>query len=127
MGSGTVSSLPAMDPEQWLTSYQRRIDGVGAQVARAQRELADLTATASSAHGEVTVTVNPAGALCRLSFGERADEMDRPKLAQAVLDTARHAQAEAARRSREALAPIVGGTAADRVLAWHQAGAGGSP
>ena len=121
-----MSSLFTMDPEQWPASYQRRIEDIGARVASAQRPLVDLTATASSTHGEVTVTVNPAGALCRLSFGERADEMDRPKLAQAVLDTARHAQAEAARRSREALAPIVGGTAADRVLAWHQAGAGGS-
>jgi DNA-binding protein YbaB len=108
-----------MTATTWLEDYQRRLAEIGDRARRAQAELDGVTATASSASGAVTVTVNPAGALQRLSFGERADELTRPKLAEAVLDAARKAHAAAARRSAEALEPLIGGTEASRYLAAH--------
>jgi DNA-binding protein YbaB len=114
-----------MDADQWLASYQQRIDDIQARAAAARRALAGLTATAVGERGAVTVTVNPAGALCGLTFGERADELSRPQLAQAVLDAARRAHADAARRSQEALAPLIGADAAERALGdYRPAGAG---
>lgn len=100
----------------WLEDYRQRLADIGDRARRARAELDGLTATASSASGAVTVTVNPAGALQRLSFGERADELTRPKLAEAVLDAARKAHAAAAHRSADALEPLVGDTEASRYL-----------
>ncbi|MBO0849539.1 MAG: YbaB/EbfC family nucleoid-associated protein [Pseudonocardia sp.] len=101
----------------WLEDYRHRLADIGDRARRARAELDGLTATASSASGAVTVTVNPAGALQQLSFGERADELTRPKLAEAVLDAAHKAHTAAARRSAEALEPLIGGTEAARYLA----------
>jgi DNA-binding protein YbaB len=111
------SPPPASEATTWLEEYRRRVADLGDRARRARAELDGLTATASSASGAVTVTVNPAGALQRLSFGERADELTRPKLAEAVLDAAREAHAAAARRSAEALEPLIGDTEAGRFLA----------
>jgi DNA-binding protein YbaB len=108
-----------MTATTWLEDYRRRLADIGERARRARAELDGLTATASSASGAVTVTVNPAGALQQVSFGERAEELARPKLAEAVLDAARRAHAEAARRSAEALEPLLGGTEASRYLAAH--------
>jgi DNA-binding protein YbaB len=108
----------------WLKDYRRRLADIGERARRAQAELDELTATATSACGAVTVTVNPAGALQQLSFGERADELSRPKLADAVLDAARKAHAAAARRSAEALGPLIGDTEAARYLAAQLPAAG---
>jgi DNA-binding protein YbaB len=108
---------PASEATTWLEEYRRRLAELGDRARRARAELDALTATASSASGAVTVTVNPAGALQRLSFGERADELTRPKLAEAVLDAARKAHAAAALGSAEALEPLIGDTEAGRFLA----------
>lgn len=108
----------------WLEDYRRRLADIGERARRAQAELDGLTATATSASGAVTVTVNPAGALQQLSFGERADELSRPKLADAVLDAARKAHAAAAHRSAEALTPLIGDTEAARYLAARLPAAG---
>lgn len=111
-----MNTAPVDDPDEWLADYRRRIDQLGARVAGAQRELAGLTATAVSTHNEVTVTVDPSGALLELTFGPRADELSRPRLAQLVLVTARQARAMVAERTREALAPITAGTRAEQLL-----------
>lgn len=101
----------------WLKDYEQRLADIGARVERARAELDGLTATASSAAGAVTVTVNSAGALQQLSFGERAEDLTRPLLAEAVLQAARKAHEAAARRSADALVPLIGGTEASRFLA----------
>ncbi|WP_028925416.1 YbaB/EbfC family nucleoid-associated protein [Pseudonocardia acaciae] len=108
-----------MTATTWLEDYQRRLAEIGDRAQRARAELDGLTATASSASGAVTVTVNPAGALQQVSFGERADELSRPKLAEAVLDAARKAHLDAVRRSAEALEPLIGESEASRYLASH--------
>jgi DNA-binding protein YbaB len=105
-----------MGGTEWLRDYQQRVAHIGAQAKQAQDALAGLTATASSASGAVTVTVNAAGALTRISFTEQSEELSRPRLAEAVLEASRKAHAEVARRSADALRPVVGGTATERYL-----------
>lgn len=97
-----------MDGEQWLASYRGRLTDMGTRAARAQEALAGVSATASSRDGAVTVTVNPVGALQRLSLGERSEGMSRVQLAAAVLATAQQAQADAARQAAAAVAPLIG-------------------
>ena len=101
----------------WLKEYQQRLADIGARVDRARAELAEVSATASSAAGAVTVTVNSAGVLQQLSFGDRAEDLTRPLLAEAVLQAVREAHAAAGRRCADALAPLIGDTEASRYLA----------
>ncbi|WP_219418264.1 YbaB/EbfC family nucleoid-associated protein [Pseudonocardia nigra] len=97
-----------MDGQQWLTSYQERLRDIRARTTAAQRALAEVSGTATSRDGAVTVTVTPGGALQQITFAERADDLTRAQLAAAVLATARQAQAEAARSAADAVAPVLG-------------------
>ena len=97
-----------MDGDQWLASYQERLQEFGARAARAQRALAGVSATATSRDGAVTVTVDPAGVMQRLVLSERTETMTRVQLAASVVATAHEARAEAARRATAAVAPLIG-------------------
>lgn len=104
----------------WLDDYEQRVQDIAARAGRAHDSLSGLTGTGSGASGAVTVTVNAAGALQQVSFGSRAEDLSRPMLADAVLEASRRAHAEVARTSAEALRPVVGVEAADRLLADYQ-------
>lgn len=97
-----------MDGRQWLDSYQHRLTDLKARADRAQAALAGVDGTAASPDGAVTVTVVPGGALRRLVFSERSEELSRVQLAALVVETAARAQAEADRRVNEAVAPLLG-------------------
>ncbi|GHG00505.1 MULTISPECIES: YbaB/EbfC family nucleoid-associated protein [Amycolatopsis] len=81
---------------------------IARRAAEAKERLARVSATATSSDGAVTVTVNTAGALQELSFGPRADELPRTRLAQAVLAAARRAQLDAAQQLTGIMAPVIG-------------------
>jgi len=110
-----------MSGSEWLQDWEQRAARLGAQARQARDTLAGLTGTASSASGAVTVTVNSAGVLEDVVFSERAEELSRPKLAEAVLEAAHRAHTAAAHSATEALRPVIGGTAAERYLAEHVA------
>jgi DNA-binding protein YbaB len=97
-----------MDAHARLDSYQRGLQDIGLRARTAQAEVAAAEATATSRDGAVTVTVNPAGALQRLVLNSAAEGLSRVQLAEAVLATARRAQAEAAERAAQAVAPLIG-------------------
>ncbi|RSD10888.1 YbaB/EbfC family DNA-binding protein [Amycolatopsis eburnea] len=78
------------------------------RAAEAKARLEHVSATASSPDGAVTVTVNTSGALQELTFGARADELPRARLAQAVLAAAKRAQVDAARQLTAIMAPVIG-------------------
>lgn len=109
-----------MDGMEWLGGYRERLVEIGERAGAVQRVLAGIEATASSADGAVTTSVDPAGALLRLAFSERAHALPRAQLAAAVLATARVARARAAQRALEAVLPLVGPHGeAMRVLRAH--------
>jgi DNA-binding protein YbaB len=81
---------------------------IARRAADAKARLERVSATATSADGAVTVTVNTAGALQELAFGPRADELPRTRLAQAVLATARRARIDAAQQLTGIMAPVIG-------------------
>ena len=81
---------------------------IARRAAEAKARLQRVSATATSADGAVTVTVNTAGALQELTFGPRADELPRARLAQAVLAAARRAQIDAAQQLTGIMAPVIG-------------------
>ncbi|MDT8914616.1 YbaB/EbfC family nucleoid-associated protein [Amycolatopsis sp. PS_44_ISF1] len=81
---------------------------IGQRAAEAQDRLKHVSATATSADGAVTVTVNTAGALQQLAFGPRADELPRAALAASVVTTAHRAQVQAAQQLTAIMAPLIG-------------------
>src|SRR5690349_9622194 len=80
---------------------------IARRAAEAKARLERVSASATSADGAVTVTVGTSGALQELSFGPRADELPRARLAQAVLATAKRAQLDAARQLTAVMAPVI--------------------
>jgi DNA-binding protein YbaB len=81
---------------------------IARRAAEAKAKLQRVSATATSADGAVTVTVNTSGALQELTFGPRADELPRARLAQAVLAAAKRAQVDAAQQLAGVMAPVIG-------------------
>lgn len=105
-----------MDAQEWLPSYRERLSEIKARADAARRALSGLEGTAATRDGAVTVTVAPTGALRRLVLTERAEQLSRTQLAEAVLETARRAHAHVARDVQDVLAPLVGASEAGRHL-----------
>jgi DNA-binding protein YbaB len=111
-----------MDGREWLAGYQDRLRDVRARAARAERELARVTGTATSPDGAVAVTVDQAGTLQHLELTEHAELLSRKELAAAVLDTTRRARQDAAQQAEAALVPVFGErSAAMQLLRAHLA------
>ena len=81
---------------------------IARRAAEAKARLERIAATATSPDGAVTVTVNTSGALQELTFGPRADELPRARLAASVVATAKRAQVEAAQQLASVMAPVIG-------------------
>jgi len=103
--------MPSPDSEVAVNRIQPASAGmpdIARRAAEAKARLERVSATASSADGAVTVTVNTSGALQELTFGPRADELPRARLAQAVLAAAKRAQVDAAQQLTAIMAPVIG-------------------
>ena len=81
---------------------------IARRAAEAKARLERISATATSPDGAVTVTVNTSGALQELTFGPRADELPRARLAASVVATAKRAQVQAAQQLTSVMAPVIG-------------------
>lgn len=90
----------------WLDDYRDRIDRIRDRAERARDRVQQVTATAQTRDGAVTVTVDPSGALTGLTFGVRADEMPRARLAETVLRLAREAAADAGAQVSAIVTPL---------------------
>lgn len=103
--------MPSPDSEVAVNRIEPASAGmpdIARRAAEAKARLERVSATATSADGAVTVTVNTSGALQELSFGPRADELPRARLAQAVLAAAKRAQVDAAQQLTAIMAPVIG-------------------
>jgi DNA-binding protein YbaB len=82
-------------------------------------ELSALSATATSADGAVSLSVNTDGVLIRLRLSDAVSRMSPDEIADAVLRTYVEAQRDSAKRTGELLAPLgSGGYLMDR-LRWR--------
>lgn len=97
-----------MNPNDLMSSYVREVEALARKAEEAKQQLRQLAGSLTSGDGAVSLTVNAAGALQSLSFGPRADEMSKPRLAALIISTARRAQIQAAQQVTAILAPIVG-------------------
>jgi DNA-binding protein YbaB len=97
-----------LDPQQWLRDYQARGEAMVRRSQQFQQQLHDVSETATSGDGSVTVTVSPSGALQNLSFSPRIRQLSEAELAQLTLQLAREAQNRVAHRVAELVEPASG-------------------
>jgi DNA-binding protein YbaB len=96
------------DPHQLISDYEQRTAALLDKAEEAKSQIANLTGTATSSDGAVTVSVSAGGALLSLSFGTKADEMPKDRLAALVMSTAKRAQAQAVGQIATIMAPVIG-------------------
>ncbi|ONI81271.1 hypothetical protein ALI144C_22365 [Actinosynnema sp. ALI-1.44] len=96
------------DPHQTIAEYEQRTAALLDRAEEAKARIQELTGTATSQDGAVKVTVGASGALLDLTFGARADEMPKDRLAALVMTTAKRAQAQAVSQIAVIMAPVVG-------------------
>ncbi|MET9230892.1 YbaB/EbfC family nucleoid-associated protein [Lentzea sp. NPDC003310] len=96
------------DPNQLIEDYEQRTAALLEQAEEAKSRIATLTGAATSTDGAVTVSVSAGGALLGLSFGTKADEMPKDRLAALVMATAKRAQAQAVGQIATIMAPLIG-------------------
>ncbi|MDX8051304.1 YbaB/EbfC family nucleoid-associated protein [Lentzea sp. BCCO 10_0798] len=96
------------DPNQLIEDYEQRTAALLDQAEEAKSQIANLTGAATSTDGAVTVSVSAGGALLNLSFGTKADDMPKDRLAALVMSTAKRAQAQAVGQIATIMAPLIG-------------------
>ncbi|MGW4212725.1 YbaB/EbfC family nucleoid-associated protein [Lentzea sp. NPDC004789] len=96
------------DPHQLIEDYEQRTAALLERAEEAKSQIAGLTGAATSSDGAVTVSVSAGGALLSLSFGAKADNMPKDRLAALVMTTAKRAQAQAVGQIATIMAPVIG-------------------
>ncbi|RKT57526.1 YbaB/EbfC family nucleoid-associated protein [Saccharothrix australiensis] len=89
--------------DELLADYRRSRD----RLASVQRELAVISASATSPDGAVTATVGARGTLTDLELTEAAYRLRPDRLAQLIVRTAQDAAARAAERTYQALGSVL--------------------
>ena len=104
------------NPYQWVEDYEAKLADLKKKSEDLVENFAASSATVTSKDGAVTVTVGPIGGLQNLVLGHRALELGGPRLTALILETARHAQKQAAGKVLEIFAPLGEGTEAYQMV-----------
>ncbi|MPZ83007.1 MAG: YbaB/EbfC family DNA-binding protein [Actinophytocola sp.] len=96
----------AVTPEEWLASFNAKIDDIKAKTAEFQENLEASGVTETSPDGSVSVSVAPNGSLTDLRIEESAWRGSGGELAGKIMQLARKAQRSAAVNVAEAFAPL---------------------
>ncbi|KAA5832516.1 YbaB/EbfC family nucleoid-associated protein [Saccharopolyspora hirsuta] len=105
-----------MHPDDWLSQYDSKLRKLKEDTDRAQSELSQLGATATSRDGQVTVRVNSSGVLEDIQFGHGFQHPKPDQVAASIMECVRRAQRDAAGQMVDVMQQFVGdGTALDFV------------
>lgn len=105
------------NPTQWVEEYEAKLADLKKKSEDLKENFAASTATVTSKDGSVTVTVGPNGGLQNLVLGHRAVELGASRLTAVILETARHAQKQAAQQVLELFKPLGEGTESYQMVA----------
>ncbi|WP_156757596.1 YbaB/EbfC family nucleoid-associated protein [Actinokineospora pegani] len=115
-----------MNPEQWLASYDEELQQVAAKAAKTEKALREVTGTATSSDGEISVRVSANGVTTGLVLRQGVREVEPDQLARQILEVTRQAQRDASAQVVAAMQDLVGdGEALDVVKAGMQEGYAG--
>ncbi|OLR93847.1 YbaB/EbfC family nucleoid-associated protein [Actinokineospora bangkokensis] len=96
------------DPHEWLRQQEQRTAALLATAQDAQAQLAQNSAVVTSPDRAVSITVNPGGGLTALTLSPDADRMGHRRLAALIMSTYQQAARQAATRTMEIMAGLVG-------------------
>jgi len=94
--------------EQYLQKQASRYATLRENAERVKQELAESTATVSSANGAVTVTVGAGGVMRSIRFGSRAEGVPLAKLSSSIMTAYGKACRQAAEQGVEIMSQLVG-------------------
>ncbi|MER7011696.1 YbaB/EbfC family nucleoid-associated protein [Saccharopolyspora sp. NPDC000359] len=93
---------------QWLAGYDERLARAAADAKAANESLSQMSGTATSPRGEITVQVGPSGAMEDIRLTPAARAMEAEQLAQLILATAQEAQRTVGAQVVEIMTEYVG-------------------
>ncbi|KAA5826032.1 YbaB/EbfC family nucleoid-associated protein [Saccharopolyspora hirsuta] len=93
---------------QWLAGYDERLARAAADAKAATESLRQMSGTATSPRGEITVQVGPSGAMEDIRLTPAARAMEAEQLAQLILATAQEAQRTVGAQVVEIMTEYVG-------------------
>ena len=124
-GTAMTGPSPAGDADETDESFSKVVAETQerlARLARLQATAEQVSVSATSPDGAVTVTVNTSGALTGLRINDRLSGQPGARIAEAVLATTRQAQARIAGTMSEVMRDIIGDDPeiADGVMALYR-------
>jgi len=108
-----------MDPQEWLQQYDEKLQAAAAKAEQADKALREVSGSATSPDGDVTVRVSASGATTGLVLRERAREMEADQLARVILEVTRQAQRDVGAQVVKAMEGLVGDSPALEVVKSH--------
>ncbi|OLR89897.1 YbaB/EbfC family nucleoid-associated protein [Actinokineospora bangkokensis] len=97
-----------MNPEQWLAQYDEELQQVAAKAAKTEKALKEISGSATSSDGEVSVHVSANGVTTGLVLRQGAREHEPDQLARLIMETTRQAQRDASAQVVAAMEGLVG-------------------
>ena len=96
------------DPLDVVRAYERRVAQIAERAADTKAQLASVRPTATSEHGEVTVTVSASGGLVDIEFGAAARSLELGELSSTIMRTVATARMQAAKQTEQAMVGLLG-------------------
>jgi DNA-binding protein YbaB len=97
-----------VNPNQLVSSYEQEIAEIAGRAEEARERIKNLVSSVSSPDEAVTVRVSGGGALEGISFGDRADQVPKERLAAEIMAAVRRAQAQASQQVIAIMGELVG-------------------
>jgi DNA-binding protein YbaB len=108
-----------MDPQEWLQQYDEKLQAAAAKAEQADKALREVSGSATSPDGDVTVRVSASGATTGLVLRPGVRELEPEQLARVILEVTRQAQRDVGAQVVAAMQGLVGDTPALEVVKSH--------
>jgi DNA-binding protein YbaB len=108
-----------MDPQEWLQQYDEKLQAAAAKAEQADKALREVSGSATSPDGDVTVRVSASGATTGLVLRPGVRELEPEQLARVILEVTRQAQRDVGAQVVAAMQDLVGDTPALEVVKSH--------
>jgi DNA-binding protein YbaB len=108
-----------MDPQEWLQQYDEKLQAAAAKAEQADKALREVSGSATSPDGDVTVRVSASGATTGLVLRPGVRELEPEQLARVILEVTRQAQRDVGAQVDAAMQGLVGDTPALEVVKSH--------
>jgi DNA-binding protein YbaB len=108
-----------MDPQEWLQQYDEKLQAAAAKAERADKALREVSGSATSPDGDVTVRVSASGATTGLVLRPGVRELEPEQLARVILEVTRQAQRDVGAQVVAAMQDLVGDTPALEIVKSH--------